>query len=315
MPLRKSAYGVTLDRPGGAFLVAIASRLSKLLPLLILNAGLASAAVPAHVQLADMIAPAVHPDGRRATTTITFFLGIARPADVEVVCRRYPIVRDAILVAVNRQPVPAFGRHLDAASAAPGLLKAVNAALGAPLVVAVDMIPGVPREAPRGVVDSGAASPRGSFAGGDPRTTGSAAGCRGIAALPAEVEGQARAVAAVRAQFAALAPPAAQARDQASPSQASAETGQSLMPSMPASPGHVVLLLVTAGAAAVVLGAGVLIGHLLSRRRKAGRRRRERRLAERRFIPGSGYAGVERRAPQDRRADQERRRLPERRGR
>jgi hypothetical protein len=291
----------------------MAARISILLPALLVNAGLAWAAVPAHVQLADMIAPVVHPDGQRSTTTITFFLGVARPEDVETVCRRYPIVRDAILVAVDRQPVPAFGRHLDAEYVAPNLRKAVNDALGAPLIVAVDMMPGVPREAARGIADPGVAMPRGSFAGGDPRTTGSAAGCRGIAALPVEVARQVLAVSAARAQGMTSSPSSTSAQGRAPASGVSATTAQTRPPALS---GNIVLLLATAGAAVGVLGVGVLVGHLIARHRKAERRRRrERRLAERRFAPSANYTGADHRSARDRRSNQDRRHLPDRRSR
>lgn len=168
-------------------------------PALALWAGLAWGEAAIQVQLHDIIAPAVYPDGRRTTTTITFFLGVARDRDLETICKRLPVVRDALVVAVNRYPVPAIGRYLDAPRAAPRLKKAINDALGAPLVLEVNMIPGVPREKTHIVPkETGDPPPPGSK-GPSPSDAAGTAGCRRVGALPPEVAQQARAVLSARA--------------------------------------------------------------------------------------------------------------------
>lgn len=168
-------------------------------PALVLGASLAWGEAAIQIQLHDIIAPAVYPDGRRTTTTITFFLGVARDRDLETICKRLPVARDALVVAVNRDPVPAIGRYLDAQRAAPRLKKAVNDALGAALVLEVNMIPGVPREKTHIVPKvSGDPSPSGGKEPSPSDATGTT-GCRRVATLPPEVAQQARAVLTARA--------------------------------------------------------------------------------------------------------------------
>jgi hypothetical protein len=402
-------------------------------PVLVLWASLAWGEAAIQIQLHDIIAPAVYPDGRRTTTTITFFLGVARDRDLKTICNRLPTVRDALVVAINREPVPAIGRYLDAQRAAPRLKKAVNDALGAALVLDVNMIPGVPREkthiVPRGGGDqlpSGSKVPSPSYATG---TTG----CRRVGALPPEVAQQARAVLTARAsevetQARALAPgqpeatpsprekpptaPLARApalppgtkcdrrveefwpfgehivagdryrlervftvdddRDgrvenvgfllrapgrpdllmfyfdaEGKPSaatvltlkrdddgdigrlcfgqvfygtaesaqEAARRSGAPARPGQSALPGFVTLLIATAGAAGILLGAGALVGFLIARKRKTDRRQRlERRFSERRKGPDPRHTGAEQRSGKDRRSGQDRRQQPDRRG-
>lgn len=176
----------------------LTARLLAAVPTLVLWAGLAWGEAAIQIQLHDIIAPAVYPDGRRTTTTITFFLGVARDRDFETICKRLPVVRDALVVAINREPVPAIGRHLDAARAAPRLKKAVNAALGATLVLEVNMIPGVPREKTHIVPKGSGGQPSSGSKGPGSSDAVSAVGCRRVATLPPEVAQQARGVLTAR---------------------------------------------------------------------------------------------------------------------
>jgi hypothetical protein len=388
---------------------------------LVLDIGRAWGGAPIHVQLHDIIAPVALADGRHTTTTLTFFLGVAREADVDTLCRRLPVVRDALVVAIHREPLTAIGRHVDSTRAAPRLKRALNDALGAAIVAEVNVITGVPRERTRGVADWSDTAPR-----GDGRTTGSTTGCRRIAALPGEVEKQARAVLTAREAM-----PQASALATQPPARPSPAPGRRLSSDLPSGvgcarrveslwrpaehivanvryrlarvftldddydgrvenvgfllradgrpdlilfyfdaedrpsaatvpslqlsdereigrlcfgqvyygisepspdagrgkpqiesgkrgpPNFITLLLVTAAAAAILLGVGTFVGYLLIvRRRRADRRRQaDRRLRERRQGPNAGYTGLERRAGGDRRSGQDRRHRPDRRDR
>jgi hypothetical protein len=387
---------------------------------LALNVGRAWGGAPIHVQLHDIIAPVTLADGRQATTTLTFFLRVARDADVNTLCQRLPVVRDALLVAIHRERLIAVGRHVDAARAVPRLKKALDDVLGPGIVVEINVIAGVARERTRGVTDWSDTSPRGNG-----RTTGSTTGCRRIAALPDEVASQARALSAARAAMPVVATPipapvrpapapghrlssdppsgvgcarrveslwppgehvvggvrywlarvftldddhdgrvenvgfqlradgradlvlfyfdAADRPSAASvpslrlgdereigrlcfgqlhfsgprPVAGLAQAGPRSAPGKDRTPNFLALLLVTAGAAAVLLGSGALVGYLLIVRRRAADRRRQgdRRLRQRRHGADPGHGGPERRAGGDRRSGQDRRQFPDRRGR
>jgi len=84
---------------------------------------------PSHIQMAPMMLPAGH-----TRVPITLFLEAATPEKSEGICKQMPRVRDAVLLAVSRQPIPVNNQRLVLDGLDRRLLNPVNRAIGKPLV-------------------------------------------------------------------------------------------------------------------------------------------------------------------------------------
>lgn len=85
--------------------------------------------MPSHVQMAPMMLPAGH-----TRVPITLFLEAVKPEKSEDICKQMPRVRDAVLLAVSRQPIPVNNQRLVLDGLDKRLLNPVNGAIGQSLV-------------------------------------------------------------------------------------------------------------------------------------------------------------------------------------
>lgn len=93
---------------------------------------------PTHIQMLPMMLPA---GGTRVP--ITFYLEATEPEKAEAICKHMPRVRDAVLLAVSRQPIPVKNRRLILKGLDQRMLKPINRAVGKPLVKRVFVAKGV----------------------------------------------------------------------------------------------------------------------------------------------------------------------------
>jgi len=84
---------------------------------------------PSHIQMAPMMLPAGH-----TRVPITLFLEAVKPEKSEGICKQMPRVRDAILLAVSRRPIPVNNQRLVLKGLDQRLLNPVNRAIGQSLV-------------------------------------------------------------------------------------------------------------------------------------------------------------------------------------
>jgi len=95
------------------------------------------------VQLRSFTIPTMAGDGRMGRGPITMFLVVRGEANVTVLCRYLPRIREAITLTVDQSPVPVTGEKYQLDEIGGRLHRAINRALPAPLVIRLHLVPTV----------------------------------------------------------------------------------------------------------------------------------------------------------------------------
>lgn len=104
----------------------------------------AKAAHVSRIQMTGLMAPVRWTSGRVGTLAVTPLLDLADDHAFDAVCDLTPRIVDTVITVLAGQPIPSLGRgKLDVEAIGPRLTKAINDALGRPLIGAVDLVPGV----------------------------------------------------------------------------------------------------------------------------------------------------------------------------
>jgi len=96
--------------------------------------------MPTHIQMVPMIVPA-----GKTSVPMTFYLEAKKRERGEAICKRMPQIRDAVLRALSRKPIPVHNRRLVLKGLAGRMLKPVNKAVGAALVKRIYVAKGAVR--------------------------------------------------------------------------------------------------------------------------------------------------------------------------
>lgn len=128
---------------------------------------------PSHVQLLPLSAPLRNKNP--GTTPVTVYLGAVNKYDVGEICRRAPVVNDAILRELYADPIPVRNRMLVLDGIGTRLVAPINRALGRTLVKEVFIV-------------AGAQSMGGGVVSKLP--FGSSSGCTGIKDIMDRIEGK-----------------------------------------------------------------------------------------------------------------------------
>ena len=93
---------------------------------------------PSHIQMFPMVVPVGH-----TNAPVTFFIEATENKRVEGICKRIPLMRDAILQILSRQPIPVKRRKIISEGVDQQLLGPINKALDYPYVKKIYIKPGV----------------------------------------------------------------------------------------------------------------------------------------------------------------------------
>ncbi len=96
---------------------------------------------PLHIQLKTIMAPITGTSQYYAP--ITFFIEAVSKDHIQKICYYRPLIVDAVLQVLSRQPIPVIRRKLDLRNLPAQVLAPINIALGAEIVRAVYVVPGV----------------------------------------------------------------------------------------------------------------------------------------------------------------------------
>ena len=95
---------------------------------------------PLHIQLRPIMAPIT--GAKQYYAPITLYIEAVNKDNIPEICRYRPIIIDAILQVLSRQPIPVIRRKLDVSNVPAQILAPINRALGAEIVRAVYVVPG-----------------------------------------------------------------------------------------------------------------------------------------------------------------------------
>lgn len=95
---------------------------------------------PLHIQLRPIMAPIT--GAKQYYAPITLYIEAVSKDNIQEICRYRPIIIDAILQVLSRQPIPVIRRKLDVSNVPAQILAPINRALGAEIVRAVYVVPG-----------------------------------------------------------------------------------------------------------------------------------------------------------------------------
>lgn len=129
---------------------------------------------PSHVQMQPVSAPLTIKDP--ATAPITIYLGAVNKYEVGEICRRAPIINDAIMRELYANPIPVKNRMLVMDGIGMRLVGPINQALGKRMIKEVHVVAGAQSAATGGVIS------RLPF--------GSSSGCTGIKDIMDRIDGK-----------------------------------------------------------------------------------------------------------------------------
>ncbi|NQV99611.1 MAG: hypothetical protein HQ483_07925 [Rhodospirillales bacterium] len=92
---------------------------------------------PTHVQMIPMMVPVGN-----TTVPITFVLEAVKRKQTEGICKRMPLVRDAILTVLSREPIPVKGRKIVTKGVDVRILNPINEAVGHTFIKRIYITPG-----------------------------------------------------------------------------------------------------------------------------------------------------------------------------
>ncbi|MBM3565235.1 MAG: hypothetical protein FJX42_03870 [Alphaproteobacteria bacterium] len=106
-----------------------------------------------YLQMAGMTATVVTSDKRRTSVPITAFLEVRGTEAANLICRRYPVVRNAVLEATAQQPAAYTGGQIEIGSVSDFIAKRINTSLGEEVVVRIAFVYGTPKETAASATD------------------------------------------------------------------------------------------------------------------------------------------------------------------
>lgn len=106
-------------------------------------AGIKAAQI-SRIQMASLMAPVRWTNGRVGSLAVTPLLNLADDHAFDAVCELTPRIVDTVITVLAHQPIPSQGGgELDVEAVSPHLIKAINDAIGRPLIGSVDLVPGI----------------------------------------------------------------------------------------------------------------------------------------------------------------------------